>query len=98
MDYSKLVKTLRKKLILSQSELAEMIGVSFTTVNRWENGKHEPTIKIKRKIIELCIVNNIGLEEKNNVSQKWWYNNKNSNPNSFYKKYTGGIINGIKRY
>jgi|BioPla2DNA2_1021312.scaffolds.fasta_scaffold106695_2 DNA-binding XRE family transcriptional regulator len=59
MDYSKLVKTLREKLILTQSELAEMIGVSFTTVNRWENGKHEPTIKAKRKLNTLFIENKI---------------------------------------
>ncbi|HHX24790.1 MAG TPA: helix-turn-helix transcriptional regulator [Thermoanaerobacterales bacterium] len=66
MDYSKLVKTLREKLILTQSELAEMIGVSFTTVNRWENGKHEPTIKIRRKIVEICKANNIDMVEKKN--------------------------------
>ncbi len=66
MDYSKFVKTLREKLILTQSELAEMIGVSFTTVNRWENGKHEPTIKIRRKIVEICKANNIDMVEKKN--------------------------------
>lgn len=51
---------------MSQSELAEMIGVSFTTVNRWENGKHEPTIKIRRKIVEICKANNIDMMEKKN--------------------------------
>ena len=44
---------------MTQSELAEMIGVSFTTVNRWENGKHEPTIKAKRKLNTLFIENKI---------------------------------------
>lgn len=29
MDYSKLIKELREKLILSQAELAELLGVSF---------------------------------------------------------------------
>lgn len=66
MDYSKIIKELRKKLILSQSELAKLLDVSFSSVNRWENGKHEPTIKVKRKIVEFCIKNNIELEGKNN--------------------------------
>ena len=54
MEYQKIIKNLRTKLVLSQQEFAELLGVSFTSVNRWENGKHEPTIKVKRKIIQLC--------------------------------------------
>lgn len=59
MEYQKIIKNLRTKLVLSQQEFAELLGVSFTSVNRWENGKHEPTIKIKRKILSLCKENNI---------------------------------------
>ncbi|HHU80043.1 MAG: helix-turn-helix domain-containing protein [Bacilli bacterium] len=64
MDYQRLVKELRVKLILSQQEFADLLNVSFASINRWETGKHEPTIKIKRKIVELCKTNNIDLEEK----------------------------------
>ena len=53
-DYQKLVIELRNKLVISQTELADMLGVSFASVNRWEKGHYEPTIKVKRKIIELC--------------------------------------------
>ena len=49
-DYSKVIKELRSKMTLSQVEFAQLLGVSFASVNRWETGKHEPTIKIKRKI------------------------------------------------
>lgn len=49
-DYSKVIKELRNKMTLSQVEFAQLLGVSFASVNRWETGKHEPTIKIKRKI------------------------------------------------
>ena len=49
-DYSKVIKELRKKMTFSQIEFAQLLGVSFSSVNRWETGKHEPTIKIKRKI------------------------------------------------
>ena len=60
-DYQKLVMELRNKLVISQTELANMLGVSFASVNRWEKGHYEPTIKIKRKIIELCKKNEIEL-------------------------------------
>lgn len=53
-DYQKMIVSLRNKLILSQVEFAKLLGVSFASVNRWERGHHEPTIKVKRKIIELC--------------------------------------------
>ncbi|HBN00090.1 MAG TPA: XRE family transcriptional regulator [Firmicutes bacterium] len=49
-----MIVSLRNKLILSQEEFAKLLGVSFASVNRWERGHHEPTIKVKRKIIELC--------------------------------------------
>ena len=48
MKYSEAIKLLRKKLILSQVEFAELLGVSYMSVNRWETGKCEPTIKAKR--------------------------------------------------
>jgi DNA-binding XRE family transcriptional regulator len=64
MNYKKLVKEIREKLIITQGDLAELLGVSFASINRWEIGKHEPTIKTKRKIVELCKINNIVLEEK----------------------------------
>ena len=50
MTYAEAIKELRKKLILTQTEFAELLGVSFQSINRWENGKHEPTIKVKRKL------------------------------------------------
>ena len=53
MDYSNVTKRLREKLMISQKELADLLGVSFETVNRWENGHHQPTYKLKRKIKSL---------------------------------------------
>ncbi|MFA6377112.1 MAG: helix-turn-helix transcriptional regulator [Acholeplasmataceae bacterium] len=51
MTYSEAIKALRKKLILSQTEFAAFLGVSFQSINRWERGKHEPTIKAKRMLM-----------------------------------------------
>ena len=50
LDYASAIINLRIKLNLSQSALAELFGVSFTSVNRWENGKYEPTKLVKKKI------------------------------------------------
>ncbi len=49
-NYAVAIKELREKMLLSQVEFAQLLGVSFASVNRWENGLHEPTIKIKRKL------------------------------------------------
>ena len=50
LDYASAIINLRIKLNLSQTALAELLGVSFTSVNRWENGKYEPTKLVKKKI------------------------------------------------
>ena len=63
-DYSKAIKKLRETMTLSQVEFAQVLGVSFASVNRWENGKHEPTIKIKRKIKALLREYNIDLDNE----------------------------------
>lgn len=59
MEYKDAIKALRNKLIISQEELARLLGVSIVSVNRWENGHHEPTIKVKRKIADLLKENDI---------------------------------------
>lgn len=40
---SKEIKNLRKQLGITQQEMADALGVSFATVNRWENGKTIPS-------------------------------------------------------
>ena len=62
LDYASAIINLRIKLNLSQSALAELLGVSFTSVNRWENGKYSPTKLVKKKIELLCQENNIQME------------------------------------
>lgn len=36
------IRTIRRRLNLTQEDFAHMIGVTFSTVNRWENGKSTP--------------------------------------------------------
>jgi DNA-binding XRE family transcriptional regulator len=50
MDYKTIIKKLRNKMLLTQSEFAKELGVSIASVARWETGENEPTMKIKRKL------------------------------------------------
>ena len=52
-EIGKVVKELRDRLNLSQEELAARLGVSFATVNRWENEKIIPRGKARKAIQQL---------------------------------------------
>ena len=39
MDVGNAIKDIRIKSLLSQADFAKELGVSFSTVNRWENSK-----------------------------------------------------------
>lgn len=62
MNYLKLMKHIRETLLLSQTELAEVLGVSFATIGRCENGHHLPIMRDRRKIRELRKKNGIAEE------------------------------------
>ncbi len=53
-DFPALVKQVRRQLALSQEDLARHLGVSYTTVNRWENGKSKPSKLAKAKFHAYC--------------------------------------------
>ena len=48
---------------ISQEELAQILGVAFSSVNRWENGHHNPTKIAKYKLDELFKQYGIDLKE-----------------------------------
>lgn len=54
-NYASAIKELRSKMNLSQQGMAQLLGVSFSSINRWENAVHEPTLKIKRKLRSLFV-------------------------------------------
>lgn len=66
IDYPATIIKLRAILNLFQAALAELLGVSFISVNRWKNGKYEPTRLVKEKIRLICEQNNIQMEVKGN--------------------------------
>lgn len=63
IDYAKMILALRVKMNISQQQLGELLGVSFSTVNRWEKGHHEPTLLAKERLKNLFQENGISTEE-----------------------------------
>ena len=47
------IKAVREKLNLTQEQFAAKIGATVTSVNRWENGKAEPSPLAIKAIKEL---------------------------------------------
>lgn len=62
MIFEEKVKFVRGKLYLSQQALAKEIGISFATINRWENG-HNPTFLLECKFKDFCEKNSIKFEK-----------------------------------
>ncbi len=56
----RLIRDLRQKLNMTQEEFAHSLGITVSTVNRWENAHSEPS-KLARAGI-------VGLAEKRGVS------------------------------
>ena len=48
------LKKLRRQKGWSQEDLARNLGVSFATVNRWENGKTKPSRLAQEKIKQVA--------------------------------------------
>ena len=49
-----LIKEIRAYLNMSQTDFAELLNVSFATVNRWENGRAVPNKLAQSKMYDLC--------------------------------------------
>lgn len=62
MSFSTDIKIIRQKSLLSQEAFAQILGVSFTTVNRWETGKSKPSYKTMKLIDDYCKANNIDFD------------------------------------
>jgi len=52
--FAALVKEVRRQLALSQEDLARQLGVSYATVNRWENGKSKPSKLARAQFDAFC--------------------------------------------
>lgn len=61
MTFAQKVKFVRAKKQLSQDELASAIGVSYSTVSRWEREDRTPQMKSIGKLIAYCEKNGIDI-------------------------------------
>jgi DNA (cytosine-5)-methyltransferase 1 len=53
-DVAALVRSIRAARGLTQEGLARTLGVSFATVNGWENGRHKPIPSLEKRLVELA--------------------------------------------
>ena len=68
MSLGQEIKKIRKKALLTQTQFAEKLEVSFTSVNRWETGKARPNVTAMKNIKEFCFQNNI---EYSDIEKVW---------------------------
>lgn len=57
-----IILEIRNLLRVSQEELAKMIGVSFATVNRWENGHSSPNKAAQLRLYDICKARGVNLD------------------------------------
>ena len=54
IDYASIIKETRSQLGLSQEGLAKELGVSFTSINRWEQGQFKPSKLAIMQLVAFC--------------------------------------------
>ena len=62
MSFHEIIKDIRCQSLLSQTDFARELGVSYSTVNRWETGKTLPTYKAMKSIETFCSKRDIEIE------------------------------------
>ena len=69
INIQKLVRELRKRTGLSQEKFAAKLGVTFPTINRWENGRSKPSPLAMQRIEDF--LQNLG-ENGKDLIQKYF--------------------------
>ena len=65
----KFILECRKKKNLTQSELAEKIGVTDKSISNWENGRNMPDLSLFKPLCEILDISVNDLISGENVSQ-----------------------------
>ena len=68
MNFPEEIKKIRQRSFLTQQDFAKKIGVTFSTVNRWESGRAKPNLKAMKSINTFCLDNNIPYET---IEEAW---------------------------
>jgi transcriptional regulator with XRE-family HTH domain len=62
-DVSALIKRIRVARKLTQEGLAREMGVTFSTVNGWENGRHRPIPSLISKLNDIASAAGLAISE-----------------------------------
>lgn len=62
LSFPEQVKTVRVLLQLTQTDLAEQIGISYATVSRWERENRTPHLAMVGKFYSFCMRNGIEIK------------------------------------
>ena len=63
INYALKIKEYRQRKFLTQEDLAKVLNVSVTSVTRWENGKFEPAMQIKKRLYQLFVEAGMKVED-----------------------------------
>lgn len=63
INFAEKIKEYRERKLLTQVELAKILGVGMVSISRWESGKHEPTMAMKRKLKNLFVESGMKIED-----------------------------------
>ena len=63
MTLSQKIRYIRAERLLSQQEFADAVGVSYSTISRWERENRKPQARAIGKFIVWCKKNGIDLSD-----------------------------------
>lgn len=53
-EFPAFVRRLRARMGLTQEQFAREVGVTFSTINQWENGRRHPQPYLRRRLLEMA--------------------------------------------
>lgn len=59
MLLSDALRTMRQKSFMTQESFAQEMGVTASTINRWENAKAKPNLTAMKKLKSFCEKNDL---------------------------------------
>jgi putative transcriptional regulator len=54
MLFEDIIRGIRLQLNMTQEQLARELNISFSTINRWENGHTTPSRLAKMRLLDYC--------------------------------------------
>ncbi len=68
-DIPTLIRSIRAARGLTQEALAREIGVTFSTVNGWENGRHQPIPALITRLLDIANAAGLVVVRRSQVSR-----------------------------